>query len=295
MLLNRQKVIIALLAEVGQPVTRTALVRLVFLLRQETCLRDDASFYDFVPHKFGPFSFSLYRELSSLEADGYLALESERVSLKSGMAAARAERIESLDETARSAVSQITRRFGKLSQPVLLKDVYERYPWYASRSELKDLVPDDFGHTPVAEIAVYTVGYEGKSVDAFFKGLLQSGIQCILDVRANPISRKYGFAKKSLSDIAGKLSLCYHHFPELGIQSEERRELRDRESYRRLLDRYETEMLPNRNQEITQLILLLKAKPSVLVCMEKDIAFCHRGRLAKAAAKLSGLPIVHLP
>jgi hypothetical protein len=35
--------------------------------------------------------------------------------------------------------------------------------------------------------AVYTVGYEGKSVDLFFDGLLQSGVLQILDVRVNPM------------------------------------------------------------------------------------------------------------
>ena len=47
-------------------------MKLVFLLRHETCLKDVPSFYDFVPYKFGPFSFTLYRELERLQQNGYV-------------------------------------------------------------------------------------------------------------------------------------------------------------------------------------------------------------------------------
>lgn len=70
------------------------------------------------------------------------------------------------------------------------------------------------------------------------------GIAALIDVRANPVSRKYGFARSSLSDIAGKLDIDYTHIPELGISSKDRSQLCDFDSYQELLDRYERKTLP---------------------------------------------------
>ena len=116
----------------------------------------------------------------------------------------------------------------------------------------------------------------------------------IIDVRANPFSRKYGFAQKSMRGIADKLSLEYQHFPELGIPGNLRLNLSDYNSYQQLLDLYETQLLPRCYRHVLKLSVLMKDKPSVLVCMEKDVDCCHRSRLAKAVAETSALPIVHL-
>ena len=293
-MLTRQKVVLALLDGASQPVTRTVLVKLMFLLRRETDLWQDTPFYDFVPHKFGPFSFLLYRELTGLEACGFVSPGSDHVCLEPRTAVLRAQEIADLDDSVRAAVGLVLKRYGRTPQKELLRDVYTRYPWYASRSELTDLVPNTVPAPFAAELAVYTVGYEGKSVDSFFGDLLRRGIKGLLDVRANPVSRKYGFAKRTLADIAGKLGLTYDHFPELGISGEERRDLDDRASYMRLLDHYEAEMLPKQTPCLMELVGHLKARPSALVCMEKDVTCCHRSRLAKAAAVATGLHIRHL-
>ena len=97
-----------------------------------------------------------------------------------------------------------------------------------------------------------------------------------------------------MRDISLKLGLGYHHLPELGIPSSERGKLSDFDSYQRLLDRYEAEMLPCQGDHMTDAIRLLKQEPSALLCVEKDVRWCHRGRLAKALASRSGLPVIHL-
>jgi uncharacterized protein (DUF488 family) len=131
-------------------------------------------------------------------------------------------------------------------------------------------------------------------VDEFFNGLLFSGMAGILDVRANPVSRKYGFAKGSMSRIASNLGLVYHHFPELGVTGDHRSDLSDFESYQRLLDKYEKTMLPKRTAHIRQATDLLRSQPLALLCMEKDVRCCHRGRLANRVAQESGLRVEHL-
>jgi len=293
-MLKRQKIALALLNRVSRSLSSTKLVKYMFLLRQESFLKDERTFYDFVPYKFGPFSFALYRELSALERDGYINHKKNMISLSSKIHHLAMEKVDELPRKFNIAITDIVQQYGGLKQQELLLSVYKKYPWYATKSELNDLIPKDIPSSRQLPIAVYTVGYEGKSVDGFFDGLLRNGIQAILDVRHNPISRKYGFARKSMSEIAKNLGIEYYHFPKLGIPGSERVDLDDFESYQRLLNRYQNEMLPDQTSDIKRLVERLRKKPSALLCMEKDPNCCHRSRLALAASKMSDLPVIHL-
>ena len=84
------------------------------------------------------------------------------------------------------AADHISCKYGSLSQTELLKSVYHLYSWYATKSEWVDLVSDSLPCTPAAVPAIYTIGYEGKSVDALFDHLLLKGIEGLIDVRSNP-------------------------------------------------------------------------------------------------------------
>lgn len=292
-LLTRQKTILAILTETRQALTPTMLVKLAFLLKHE-CLTSDQTFYDFVPYRFGPFSFALYRELTALQRDGYVAEKDGRVVLVARNQALTAAKVDELPRSSRLGVSRIVSKYAAMDQTELLRGVYERYPWYALKSELEHLLPTHLPEKVTAAPAVYTVGYEGKSVDAFFNDLLRAGMKLIVDVRANPASRKYGFSKQALSDISSKLGLAYRHLPELGVPGDERAELSDFASYQKLLDHYAQTTLPQREREIEQLGVLMSSAPSVLLCFEKDIRCCHRTRLAGAVAAASNLEVKHL-
>jgi uncharacterized protein (DUF488 family) len=295
LVLVRQKILLAILNQSKRAPTVTKLVKLAFLIRKETTLHDDHTYYDFVPYKYGPFSFALYRELDALERYGYIDSSNDRVSLSPAMQIPSTEKVEELPTRIRSMVTDVVSQYGATQQRRLLKFVYDNYPWYTINSELRDLVPENAPSRQKARIAVYTSGYEGISVDRFFDNLLRSGIEVIIDVRSNPVSRKYGFARKSLNEISAKLGLGYYHLPELGISSENRVALDDYDSYQRLLNRYEKSMLPRQQPAIKRLIQLIKERPSTLLCMEEDVDCCHRGRLAKEVARRTELPIVHLP
>jgi uncharacterized protein (DUF488 family) len=175
-----------------------------------------------------------------------------------------------------------------------LKDVYARYPWYASNSDLKDLVPDDVPKPKAAPLAVYTMGYEDRSVDGFLNKLVRAGIRRIVDVRSNPVSRKYGFARSSLASLAEKLGLDYTHCPALGISSEKRRVVQTPAEFQELFGYYEREILPGEADAVAKVAELVRTVPSVLVCMEKEAVDCHRSRLATRIASLTSLKIVHL-
>jgi hypothetical protein len=293
-MLTRQKILLALLDSVGGPLPATVFVKLCFLLREETVVRDYPTFYGFVPYRFGPFSFALYRELDALGQQSYVAKDGTSVGLGQALADESRRLVATLPAPVRLAVRSTTGRYGGMTPRVLVRDVYARFPWYATRSEMTDLLPVTMPQVPLAAPAVYTVGYERSSVDEFFDRLLRAGIRVIADVRANPVSRKYGFARSSLSRIAGSLDMGYEHFPRLGIPSSERVSLDDSAALQRLLDRYERQMLPAQSLATSELCKLVQKHPTVLLCVEHDIRCCHRARLARAVATRTGLPVAHL-
>jgi len=293
-ILRRQRIVLSILDEAGRPLERTLLVKLAFLLRFETSVREEATFYDFVPYKYGPFSFALYRELRLMEQRGYVISAPAAVAISdqgrrhAWRASVRAE------DPVLQGVRHIVASYGRHPVGLLLQHVYERYPWYASRSELAGVPQARSRRGADAAVAVYTVGYEGSSIDAFLERLLRAGITAIIDVRANAVSRKYGFAGRTLAGIAQKLDVHYAHVPALGVDSRSRRNLSGEEDRRLLLDEYQQQVLPKRAPEIRRVASSLEQRPSALLCMERDPRRCHRSRLASVLAERTGLPITHL-
>jgi uncharacterized protein (DUF488 family) len=251
--------------------------------------------YDFVPYKFGPFSFCLYRDLELLMRDGMISTNGENSSflVTTTRRSVIREEIDKLPWNVRETICDISRTYCKLTQKELLKDVYARFPWYAINSKRKDLVPNPLPTRPIAKPAIFTAGYEGKTADGFFNLLVKNGIQRILDVRRNPISRKYGFARSSMSAIGEKLGMEYFHCPELGIPKSRREKLNTPKDYQTLFNWYE-ENLPHQQEHIDSIIPLIQEKATVLVCMENDPNFCHRSRLAREIERQTNLTVCHL-
>lgn len=290
-MLRRQRTILKLLSIADGPVSATKLQKYIFLLRQETCLGRDSAFYEFLPYKYGPYSFAAQREIEALAAYGYLA-----AGLRSSLIITRLGRREaiSVDSDSANAVQGVVFKYGKRGLRPLLKDVYARYAWYAQNSELRDLVPNDVQKSETSSLAVYTIGYEARSIDGFLDKLLHAGIRRIVDVRSNPVSRKYGFAKRSLSSLAAKLGIGYVHCPELGIPSHRRKQAHTDADFLRLFAYYENRILASKEDETARVAKWMEEAPSVLLCMEREAGNCHRGRLATHISALNKLDIVHL-
>ena len=141
---------------------------------------------------------------------------------------------------------------------------------------------------------VYTAGYEGESIDTFFEKLLEAGVQRLVDVRYNAISRKYGFSKGRLRGLCEQRNIDYVHLRQLGIPSSQRRSLRTVGDYQKLMRKYERSILPKVSHVQREALQLVQELPSVLVCFEADVDYCHRGRLAEAVSSEAGMSVVHL-
>lgn len=289
-MLRRQRTILRVLNEANGAAAATQLQKFVFLLRQETFLGQDSAFYEFLPYRFGAYSFAAQREIEAMIAHGFIGSARATLNLTS---TGRTEAQDVDSDTAR-AVTSVISRYGRVSLNNLLRDIYRRYPWYASKSERKDLLSPNARQQEPAPIAIYTMGYEERSIDGFLDKLLRTGIRRIVDVRANPVSRKYGFARSSLSTLAGKMAIEYRHYPELGISSAKRRDVETSSEFRQLFGYYERQILPTKVDELAKVAALMKGMPSVLVCMEREAVDCHRSRLAARVATLTSLNVVHL-
>ena len=293
-MLNRERIALKVLEEAGGPLAKTVFVKLMFLIRMETALGQLSSFYDFVPYKYGPHSFSLYRDLFRLDYHGYISEGSDYVELNENQLNMTQGQTEKLKSSQQRAVADIVERYGHMRVSPLIRDIYDRYRWYALNSERAERNLFPIPSRPKASPAVYTVGYEGKTVDAFFNDLLTKGIETIIDVRANPVSRKYGFSGSRMKEIGENVGIDYQHFPRLGIPSSQRKTVGDNGSYERLFDQYEQGILDCRKQEINEVGTYMRGNPSVLLCVEMDASCCHRGRLAKAVSNETGMEVVHL-
>ena len=282
-MLNRQKTLLQLVRLAGGKIDHLVLTKWAFLLRQETESRGGESFYDFVPYQYGPFSFGLFQEAEKLVSFGYLKELGDSTWALGEISAPP------MESRLQQDLVRISERFCKTSVDDLLDYVYEKYPYYTINSKRKRLA-----ERRVAPLAVYTAGYEGKNVDAFLNGLTQTGIAHLIDVRMNPIARRYGFHRSTLTRLCGWLGIQYSHVPSLGIASELRQQLDSAEAYRSLFRQYEKTTLKTERAAIDTVSAWVVKSPSVLVCMEAEPSCCHRARLAEPVSEDTGLPVIHL-
>ncbi len=287
-MLHRQRLILALLNEAGGEASHLETTKWAFLVRMETAHGGGASFYQFVPYQYGPFSFGLFQEVAAMTRDGLVEETSSKRWRLTDAGRNEARRVES---AAAAAARSIVRKFAGASSETLIDHVYRGYPWFTINSKIRQEQA-----RPLARPAVFTAGYQGLLIDGFLNGLLKAGIARLIDVRHNPIARRYGFHKSTLGRLCGYLGIDYQHVPELGIPSMNGRiwQRADMRHEMRLFESYAQTTLVTQTAAIMSVVHLVKERASVLVCMEAKPCECHRSTLAGPVAALSGLPTVHL-
>lgn len=140
---------------------------------------------------------------------------------------------------------------------------------------------------------LYTVGYEGLSIDVFLELLKSHGVEHLVDIRDAPISRKRGFSKPALADAAATASIRYSHVRALGCPKPIRarnKAVPDWPRYTRDFKLY----LAGQGDALTDLRTTAAKSPSCLMCYEADVSQCHRLYVAEAIAR-PGDEIRHLP
>ena len=137
---------------------------------------------------------------------------------------------------------------------------------------------------------IYSVGYEGLTVAGLVERLQQSRIEELVDVRANPYSRRPGFSKTKLSESLVAAGIAYRHEPELGNA------FRDEEEFDKAMDLMRDHLAGGEPAEaVARLVALADGRRIAVLCLENDQKRCHRQVVLEAAlAREPGLEILPL-
>jgi hypothetical protein len=291
----RRKIILALLEMFDDRLDKISLQKLLFLFSR----RQGKPVYDFVPYRFGCYSYSANADIATMVKKGLLKELDNSV-----LRQEEESYFTQLTPQDQDLIRQVRSDFGQMGAYELMKYTYIKYPYYAIHSEAADTLvrQQDMERIKAAipqnnDTLLFTIGYEGISPEEYLNRLIKNDIKALVDVRNNPLSMKYGFSKGQLKKFCENLGILYFHFPELGIRSDHRKHLNDQSDYDKLFSSYRIDTLTKTTQSQNEVFELLKAhKRIALTCFEANVSQCHRKHLAAAIEKLPGFayPVKHI-
>lgn len=280
----RRKYILALIQEFGGSIEHLNLQKLLFLATR----KQDKKTFDFVPYKYGCFSFQANQDLNTLTKYGIV--ENQKNIWKC------------VDDTNYRAqlkredvanISWVYNTYGNFEAEDLILETYRNYPFFATKSKIANKVLSNDELEKVnkqkrqfEEPMFFTIGYEGISLEKYLNKLIINDVKLLVDVRKNSFSMKYGFSKNQLLNACEGIGIKYIHLPQLGIESQERQELNSLVDYRNLFEAYKKTTLKENKEYLNQLRQLCDEYGRVAItCFEKEVCMCHRGVVAKELAK----------
>lgn len=243
------------------------LAKIFFLFNNEYTMKNQCKLYNFIPYKYGPYSFEFFHDVDIMEREKILRTDTNHIHFIHDNALSKIDIPDDL--------SRYLNRLSRLSEKELIEYVYDHYPNYTIFSEIekkKQYIRDQTG--------IITIGYEGLSIDEFLMRLIQDKIDTLIDIRNNPWSMKYGFTKQTLATLCDKLGIQYLGIPTLGVPSHLRKNLQTKEDYDNLFIHYST-YLKTRTEDLDKIIKLSKKQKLALMCFERDSHLCHRHILAE--------------
>lgn len=260
---KRQRFLLSFVQQLKEGVTATDIQKLVFLYT----MKENSEHYEFLPYKYGPYSFQLAEDIDILCKNKYLRVKGSH--------------IYAVKEKTHESSFLIDAERGTR----LIKKAYREYPYYSINSEIigklffgdeAEKFKNEKKNYSQSDQMLFTLGYEGKSLESFMNILIQNDVHLLCDVRKNPLSRKFGFSKSKLEHISKRIGIKYIHIPELGIESEKRTSLDTIDDYNELFKDY-TCTLPKLKTELEEVYSLLCSNNRIaLMCYEKEPQMCHR-------------------
>ena len=131
-------------------------------------------------------------------------------------------------------------------------------------------------------MTIYTIGYEGATMDEFLAALTRAGVLRVIDVRALPLSRRPGFSKSALAASLKEAGIDYVHLKALGTPKRGR-DAAKQGDVATLTEVYDAQLeLPEAQAQAAQMLALADEMPSALLCYERDPCHCHRTLLLRA-------------
>lgn len=142
-------------------------------------------------------------------------------------------------------------------------------------------------------MTIFTIGYEGLSIDAFMSLLAEHDVDTLVDVRELPLSRKPGFSKKALANVLNTSGRTYVHMVDLGCPKQIRDQFREDGNWKRYTRGF-MKHLKTQDDTIAQLSSLVVSANCALLCYEADSNFCHRSMVADAVKEYCGARVTHI-
>lgn len=134
-------------------------------------------------------------------------------------------------------------------------------------------------------MTIYTIGYEGATMDAFLAALAAAGVRRVIDVRALPLSRRPGFSKSTLAASLKAAGIDYVHLKPLGTPKRGR-DAAKKGDVATLTAVYDEQLeLPEAQAAAARMLDLAAESPSALLCYERDPCHCHRTLLLAAVGE----------
>jgi uncharacterized protein (DUF488 family) len=143
---------------------------------------------------------------------------------------------------------------------------------------------------------IFTIGHGARAFGDFVATLRSTGVECVIDVRRFPGSRRHPqFGREKLSDALARSGLAYAWLPALGG----RRAAGDQPSpnpawqvdaFRHYADYMDS---PAFAAGLAELLALATRHPSAVMCAETHPSQCHRRLIADKLVAL-GHGVVHL-
>jgi uncharacterized protein (DUF488 family) len=284
----RRKLILALFKELGGELNSTQFQKYLFLV---TIKQENKSFY-FVPYYYGCFSFQANQDILTMKRQGLLSERDSHIVLVDTK-----DYFQELTISDQNIIKDIKSKFGGMSSNDLIRHVYLNYPFYAINSTIvqdvltpKELEKVEKQKSHFNESKLFTIGYEGKSLELYLELLIKNDVRVLCDVRKNAYSQKYGFKKSQLEKVCKGVGIKYIHTPELGIESDMRRNLSSQDDYDALFDYYEKNTLLKNWDCLLRVRNIINQEGRVaLTCFEQNPKQCHRSRVAKALMSLEGV------
>ncbi|MBN1185262.1 MAG: DUF488 domain-containing protein [Bacteroidales bacterium] len=283
----RRKILLALLEQFGGKLDKISLQKLLFLFVRQ---QDKKSFH-FIPYRYGCYSFQANADLKTMTKYSQ-TFETENYWEKIDATDYYPE----LNTRDKAALRLVMSQYGSLGRDELIELTYKKYPFFAINSTIanKLLTVDDLkiieNQRPVIDGTVlFTIGYEGISLEQYMNKLIVNGVKVLCDVRKNPVSMKFGFNKNQLIKACEGVGIEYKHFPEVGIENDKRQELNTQADYDKLFVYYREKILIKESGKQDEILKLLITRERIaLTCFEADIHQCHRKHLADSISKMDG-------
>lgn len=140
---------------------------------------------------------------------------------------------------------------------------------------------------------LYTIGYEGQTLDSLFNQLSRTDVRMLVDVRELPLSRKRGFSKRALAAALAEVDIAYAHMPALGCPKPIRDRLKsggDWRSYAQAFGKH----LAKQGASVEELAQLAVGTTACLLCFEANFNRCHRTLVGRAAVAAGAPPLAHI-